>query len=131
METHSRILAWRNPIDRGVWWATVHAGAKEWDSTEHAHIPAVDTRCAAAADAKSLQSCPTLSDPMDRSLAGSSVHGTLQARVLEWVAIAFSSTQGVHVNKYVSCVRLSLQSLQQNLGEWRETYSFLLSVTLT
>ena len=34
--------------------------------------------------------CPTLSDPMDCSLPGSSVHGTLQARVLEWGAIAFS-----------------------------------------
>ena len=36
------------------------------------------------------QSCPTLSDPMDCSLPGSSVHGIFQARVLEWVAIAFS-----------------------------------------
>ena len=36
------------------------------------------------------QSCPTLSDPMDCSLPGSSTHGTFQARVLEWVAIAFS-----------------------------------------
>ena len=36
------------------------------------------------------QSCPTLRDPMDHSLPGSSVHGILQARVLEWVAIAFS-----------------------------------------
>ena len=36
------------------------------------------------------QSCPTLSEPMDYSLPGSSVHGTLQARVLEWGAIAFS-----------------------------------------
>ena len=36
------------------------------------------------------QSCLTLSDPMDRSLAGSSVHGIFQARVLEWGAIAFS-----------------------------------------
>ena len=36
------------------------------------------------------QSCPTLSDPMDCSPPGSSVHGTLQARVLEWGAIAFS-----------------------------------------
>ena len=41
-----------------------------------------------AAAAKSLQSCPTLSDPMDCSLPGSSVHGIFQARVLEWVAIA-------------------------------------------
>ena len=36
------------------------------------------------------QSCPTLSDPMDCSLPGSSIHGIFQARVLEWVAIAFS-----------------------------------------
>ena len=36
------------------------------------------------------QSCLTLSNPMDCSLPGSSVHGILQARVLEWVAIAFS-----------------------------------------
>ena len=40
--------------------------------------------------AKSLQSCPTLRDPMDCSLPGSSVHGIFQARILEWVAIAFS-----------------------------------------
>ena len=44
----------------------------------------------AAAAAKSAQSCPTLSDPMDCSLPGSSVHGICQARVLEWVATAFS-----------------------------------------
>ena len=42
------------------------------------------------AAAKSLQSCPTLSDPMDCSLRGSSIHGIFQARVLEWGAIAFS-----------------------------------------
>ena len=36
------------------------------------------------------QSCPTLSDPTDCSLPGSSIHGIFQARVLEWVAIAFS-----------------------------------------
>ena len=45
---------------------------------------------AAAAAAKSLQLCPTLHDPMDCSLPGSSVHGIFQARVLEWGAIAFS-----------------------------------------
>ena len=39
------------------------------------------------------QSCPTLSDPTDRSLSGSSVHGIFQARVLEWGAIAFSEKQ--------------------------------------
>ena len=38
------------------------------------------------------QSCPTLSDPMDWSLPGSSIHGIFQARVLEWGAIAFSAS---------------------------------------
>ena len=38
------------------------------------------------------QSCPTLRNPMDCSLPGSSVHGVFQVRVLEWVAIAFSDT---------------------------------------
>ena len=45
---------------------------------------------AAAAAAKSLQSCPTLCDPIDSSPPGSSIHGIFQARVLEWGAIAFS-----------------------------------------
>ena len=45
---------------------------------------------AAAAAVKSLQSCPTLCDPIDGSPPGSSIHGIFQARVLEWVAIAFS-----------------------------------------
>ena len=39
------------------------------------------------------QSCPTLSNPMDCSLPGSSVHGIFQARVLEWGAIAFSALE--------------------------------------
>ena len=45
---------------------------------------------AAAAAAKSLQSCPTLCDPMDSSPPGPSVHRILQVRILEWVAISFS-----------------------------------------
>ena len=44
-----------------------------------------------AAAAKSLQSCPTLCDPIDGSPLGSSVPGILQARILEWVAISFSN----------------------------------------
>ena len=44
-----------------------------------------------AAAAKSLQSCPTLCDPIDSSPPGSAVPGILQARTLEWGAIAFSS----------------------------------------
>ena len=44
-----------------------------------------------AAAAKSLQSCPTLCDPIDGSPPGSAVPGILQARTLEWVAISFSN----------------------------------------
>ena len=48
-------------------------------------------KVSAAAAAKSLQSCPTLCDPIDGSPPGSPVPGILQARTLEWVAISFSS----------------------------------------
>ena len=48
-------------------------------------------RNTAAATAKSLQSCPTLCDPIDGSPPGSPVPGILQARTLEWVAISLSN----------------------------------------
>ena len=48
---------------------------------------------AAAAAAKSLQSCPTLCNPIDGSPPGPPVPGILQARTLEWVAISFSSAR--------------------------------------
>ena len=44
------------------------------------------------------QSCPILSDLMDCSLPGSSIHGIFQARVLEWVAIALSHRQSTDIN---------------------------------
>ena len=51
------------------------------------------------------QSCPTLCDPMDCSLSGSSVHGIFQARVLEWVAISFSRGSSQPRNRTrVSCI---------------------------
>ena len=46
---------------------------------------------AAAAAAKSLQSCPILCDPIDGSPPGSAIPGILQARTLKWVALAFSN----------------------------------------
>ena len=45
-----------------------------------------------------IQSCPTLSDSVNHSLPDSSVHGIFQARVLEWVAIAFFTKGKVHSN---------------------------------
>ena len=57
------------------------------------------------------QLCPTLCDPMDCSLPGSSVHGIFQARVLEWGAISFSklfpNTCFSHIKLYV-CIKLVL-----------------------
>ena len=50
------------------------------------------------------QSCPTLRDPMDCSLSGSSVHGIFQARVLEWGAIAFSETMLVSLKDFFLCM---------------------------
>ena len=55
-------------------------GMGEFNSHDHA-----------AAAAKSLQSCPTLCNPIDGSLPGSPIPGILQARTLEWVAISFSN----------------------------------------
>ena len=61
----------------------------------------------AAATAKSLQSCPTLCDPIDGSPPGSTVPGILQARTLEWVAISFSNAWKWKVKvKSLSRVRL-------------------------
>ena len=56
----------------------------------HMKVGRTQTAAAAAAAAKSLQSCPTLCDPIDGSPPGSTVPGVLQARTLEWVAISFS-----------------------------------------
>ena len=58
------------------------------------------------------QSCPTLSDPMDYSLPGSSIHGIFQARVLEWGAIAFSN-QEVN-NHYLKCLHFDSSSSHEN-----------------
>ena len=57
------------------------------------------------------QSCPTLSDPVDCSLPGSSTHGIFQARVLEWGAIAFSgSFEYININ---TCTCFCVYALQQ------------------
>ena len=64
---------------------------------------------AAAAAAKSLQSCLTLCDPIDGSPRGSPIPGILQARTLEWVAISFSNAWKWKVKgKSLSCVQPSV-----------------------
>ena len=85
-------------------------GRKELDTTErlslHLMSP-LELFPAATAAARSLQSCPTLCDPIDSSPLGSSILGILQARTLEWVAISFSNAWKWKVKvKSLSCARL-------------------------
>ena len=63
---------------------------------------------AAAVAAKSLQSYPTLCDPLNGSPPGSTVPGILQARILEWVAIAFSNLSTI-----ISLISETLPNSQQ------------------
>ena len=108
--SQARIMKWiAFPFSRGssgprdqthVSWVSCIAGRfiNIW-ATRKAHI--------SAAAAKSLQSCPTLWDPIDGSPPGSPIPGILQARTLEWVAISFSNAGKWKVKmKLLSCVRL-------------------------
>ena len=93
-KTWVRFLGWEDPLEKGT--AThsnilensmdcmVHGVAKSWTrlSDFHFHFTAA---------AKLLLSCPTLCNPIDGSPPGSSIHGILHARALEWVAITFST----------------------------------------
>ena len=92
MATCPSILAWKIFMDRGA----------QTQLSTHACIPVPRTvpdtqlilnnwKIAAAAAAKSVQSCPTLWDPIDGSPLGFPVPGILQARILEWVPISFSN----------------------------------------
>ena len=71
------------------------------------HFQKIKWDTAAAAAAKSLQSCPTLCNPIDGSPPGSPIPGILQARTLEWVAISFSNAGKWKVKvKSLCCARL-------------------------
>ena len=76
--------------DRGAWHSP--QGHKESDRVEQLNNNnSIGIEgCYVHVCAKSLQACPTLCDPMDCSLPGSSVYGILQVRILEWVAMPFS-----------------------------------------
>ena len=67
-------------------------------------------------ESKVAQSCQTLCDPMDHSLPASSIHGILQARVLEWVAIAFSRETCTTTQKRLQKLKLCLLSDGSHLG---------------
>ena len=91
-------------MDRGSWRATVHGVVKSRIGLSHfsLSLPCLYMKdvykggslehTSFAATAKSLQSCPTLCNPIDGSPPGSPVPGILQARTLEWASISFSFT---------------------------------------
>ena len=83
-------------------WTAAHQAPRPWDSPGkktgvgcHFLLQCMKVK----SEREVAQSCPTLSDPMDCSLPGSSVHGIFQARVLEWGATAFSEGFPLGPNK--------------------------------
>ena len=101
--------------------------------TSHWTLARILRQHAAAADAKSLQSCPTLCDPRDGSPWGSPVLGILQARTLEWVAISFSNAWKWKVKvKSLSCVQKvkvkSLSCVRLFASPWTAAYQAPLSM---
>ena len=69
----------------------IFGGVDMLSLTSHMLLKVLNAYGLSAAAAKSLQSCPTLCNPIDGSPPGSPVPGILQARTLEWVAISFSN----------------------------------------
>ena len=97
VQTHLKLVIWVKRCFSKYWQLT----SSKWEASWHLFT------AAAAAAAKSLQSCPTLCDPIGVSPPGSLVPGILQARTLEWVAISFSTAWKWKVKvKLLSRVRL-------------------------
>ena len=79
-ETWVQPLGWEDPLEMGK---ATHSGILAWG------IPWTPV-CSSMQMCSVFQSCLTLCDPVDCSPPGSSIHGILQARILEWIAISFS-----------------------------------------
>ena len=92
MATHSSILAWRIPWTedpgrlQSMGSQRFRHNWSDWAHTQHLGSP----KCHSVQFSSVTQSCPTLCDPIDCSLPGSTVHGVLQARTLELVAVLSS-----------------------------------------
>ena len=106
-EPHDTLPCWQHTPSQQPVWSRITVLSSH-------HKP---SRCV---HAKSLQSCPTLCDPMDYSPISSSVHGILQAKILEWVAL--SSSRGssrprgqTHVSLF-SCIARQVLYYECHLG---------------
>ena len=86
---------------------------------------------AAAAAAKSLQSCPTLCDPIDSSPPGSPIPGILQARTLEWVAISFSMLLFLMHITHLYFYSAFYPKKNQNALVFRKIHDFIYNMILT
>ena len=86
----------------------MQGGGRQDRREQPKRVPISSVYAAAAAAAKSLQSCPTLCNPIDGSPSGSPVPGILQARTLEWVAISLLQCMKVKSESEVaqSCLTL-------------------------
>ena len=97
-------LVWGSPwrhkeLDTTYWLNNNYCGCPVWVwLVGVCFVKTGVSNVAAAAAAKSLQSCPTLWDPIDGSPPGSPIPGSLQARTLEWVSISFSNAWKWKVN---------------------------------
>ena len=109
-EVPQSCLTLHDPMDWSLPGSSIHgsfqARVLEWTAIAFSIINTTATTTTTTTT-KSLQSCPTLYDPIDGSLPGSSVPGILQARTLEWVATSFSNAWKWKVKvKSLNCVRL-------------------------
>ena len=142
-ETWVRSLGWENPLEKEMathsstlaWWIpwTEEPGGlqstgsqrvgHDWETSLHFTMGlffcvfySVALVCLSAAAAKSLQSCPTLCDPIDGSPPGSPIPGILQTRTLEWGAISFSNA-----SKWKVKVK-SLSHVRPSVTPWTAAY---------
>ena len=119
MATHSSILAWRTPRTEepgGLQSMGSQRAGHDWAASLHFLWYTIGS-CMCA---KLLQSYVTLWDPVGYSLPGSSVHGNLQARILEWIVVPFSRRSSRPRDQtcvsYVSCIGRKVLYHQHHLG---------------
>ena len=96
MATHSSTLAWKNPMDRGAWWAAVHGVAKESDTTERLHFH-FSLLCIGEGNGDPLQ-CSCLENPKDGGAWWAAVYGVAQSRTRLKRLSSSSSRVGVIMN---------------------------------